>query len=150
VRVVGVFFALLVVSGCAANVDPSTYSVGSVGQVNRSVPGTVVSARRIAIDTNTGAGGVIGGTTGAVAGSAIGGGARANTVGAIGGAVVGALIGAAVEQNGSTRQGIEYVISTSNGSLLTIAQGLEPSLGEGDKVIVLYGSPSRVIRDPRP
>lgn len=135
--------------GCANRMDPSTYSVGSVGQVNRSVAGKVISSRAVRIDGNTGTGGTVGGVTGAVAGSGIGGSGRANAVGAIGGAVVGAIIGAAIEQSSSQRDGMEYVIATENGSLMTIAQQADVQFSEGDKVIILYGSPSRVIRDPR-
>jgi outer membrane lipoprotein SlyB len=137
-------------NGCANTTDPNTYSVGSVGQVNRSVAGNVISARPIRIDANTGAGGAVGGLAGAVAGSSVGGGTRANALGAIGGAVAGAVIGSAIEHSGSQRDGMEYVIATQNGSLMTIAQGVEPLFAEGDKVIILYGSPSRVIKDPRP
>lgn len=140
----------LALAGCANTTDPSTYSVGSVGQVNRSVPGTIVSARPVTINTNTGTGGTVGGVAGAVAGSSIGGGVRANALGAIGGAVAGALIGSAIEQSGANQPGMEYVVTTSNGSLLTITQSAEPRLQENDKVIILYGSPARIIRDPRP
>lgn len=140
---------LLAVVGCANTTDPSTYSAGSVGQVNRSVPGTIISARSVKINMNTGTGGAIGGVAGAVAGSSIGGGSRANALGAIGGAVAGALVGSAVEQSGSQQGGMEYVVSTLNGTLLTITQGSDPRLQENDKVIILYGSPARVIRDPR-
>lgn len=143
-------FASVFLAGCANTTDPSTYSVGSVGQVNRSVAGTVISARMIRIDANTGAGGAVGSMTGAVAGSGMGGSTRANAVGAISGAVVGAVIGNALEQTNSQRDGMEYVISTANNSLMTIAQGLTPSFSEGEKVIILYGSPARVIKDPRP
>ncbi|WP_305807003.1 glycine zipper 2TM domain-containing protein [Stenotrophomonas sp. YIM B06876] len=135
--------------GCANTTDPSTYSVGSVGQVNRSVPGTIISARPVTINTNTGTGGSVGGVAGAVAGSSIGGGTRANALGAVGGAVAGALVGSAIEQNGARQPGMEYVVSTSNGTLLTVTQGSEPRFQENDKVIILYGNPARVIRDPR-
>lgn len=143
--------ALLVsLAGCANTTDPSTYSVGSVGQVNRSVPGVIVSVRPVTINANSGAGAGVGGVAGAVAGSSIGGGTRAHALGAIGGAVAGALVGAAIEQGNSQLSGMEYVVSTTNGSLLTITQGAEPSYRENDRVIILYGSPARLIKDPRP
>lgn len=148
-RYVSALIVLAALTGCANTTDPNTYSAGSVGQVNRSVPGSIISARPVTINTNTGVAGVAGGTAGAVAGSSIGGGARANALGAIGGAVAGALIGNAIEQGGANRAGMEYVVSTSNGNLLTITQGADPMFREGDKVIILYGSPARVIRDPR-
>jgi outer membrane lipoprotein SlyB len=131
------------------NVQPSTYSIGSVGQVNRTISGVVISARTVHIDGATGAGAGTGGLAGAVAGSSIGGGDRANALGAIGGAVAGALIGAAVEHSSTAQDGIEYVVETANGNLMTIVQGPEPAFVEGAKVLVLYGSPARVIRDPR-
>ena len=146
---IAILTILLVLAGCANTTDPSTYSVGSVGQVNRSVPGTIISAGHVTINANTGTGGAVGGVTGAVAGSSIGGGTRANALGAIGGALAGALVGSAIEQSGSQLPGMEYVVSTSNGTLLTITQGSEPRFQESDKVIILYGSPARVIRDPR-
>ena len=148
-KLIAILTILLVLAGCANTTDPSTYSVGSVGQVNRSVPGTIISARHVTINANTGTGGAVGGVTGAVAGSSIGGGTRANALGAIGGALAGALVGSAIEQSGSQLPGMEYVVSTSNGTLLTITQGSEPRFQESDKVIILYGSPARVIRDPR-
>lgn len=137
------------IAGCANTTNPNTYSVGSVGQVNRSVSGIVISARPVNINTNTGIGAGVGGAAGAVAGSSIGGGARANALGAIGGAVIGAIAGSAVEQSGANQPGMEYVISTANGSLLTVAQGVDPRFQENDRVIILYGNPSRVIKDPR-
>ena len=144
-----IFAVAALLAGCADVTSPSTYSVGSVGQVNRSVAGTVISARVIQIDATTGTGGAVGGAVGAVAGSHIGGGARANAIGAIGGAVAGAIVGSAIEHSGSQSTGMEYVITTDNGTLMTIAQGMEPVFKEGDKVLILYGSPARVIKDPR-
>ncbi|RQR81455.1 MULTISPECIES: hypothetical protein [unclassified Burkholderia] len=136
-------------TGCAPNVSPSTYSVGSVGQVNRTVSARVISARPVNIDGQRGAGGLAGLGVGAAAGSAIGGGARANAIGAIGGAVVGAIAGAAIEGAASQQTGIEYVVQTDNDNLMTIVQGANPAFTVGQKVLVLYGSPSRLIADPR-
>ena len=144
-----IFCLPLVVMGCANTTDPSTYSVGSVGQVNRSVPGTIVSARPVSINSNTGTGGAVGGFAGAVAGSSVGGGVRANALGAIGGAVAGALVGSAIEKSGANQLGMEYVVSTANGTFLTVTQGPQPRFQENDKVIILYGSPALIIRDPR-
>ena len=136
-------------TACAPNVSPDTYSVGSVGQVNRSVAARVISARPVAIAGNSAAGGVVGAGAGAVAGSAIGSGARANIIGAIGGAVVGGLAGAAIESGSTKQTGIEYVVQTENDNLMTIVQGAEPVYIVGQKVLVLYGSPARLIADPR-
>jgi outer membrane lipoprotein SlyB len=142
--------AISLFSGCASNVSPQSYSVGSVGQVNRTVSATVISAREIVIAGTTGVGGTAGTAMGAVAGSAVGGNSRGNIIGAIGGAVVGGLAGASIEANATTQKGMEYVVETTNGNLMTIAQGVDPIFAVGEAVLVLYGSPSRLISDPRP
>lgn len=136
-------------AACAPNVSPDSYSVGSVGSVNRAVKGIIISARQINITgTNSGGGALAGGATGGVLGSGVGGGnTRTNVVGAIGGVVAGSIVGAAVEEVATKQTGMEYVIQTENGALLTIVQSDDSQLAEGQKVIVLYGSRSRVIPD---
>lgn len=142
--------AIIALVGCASNLSPRTYSVGSVGQVNRTVSATVISAREVDVAGTTGVGGSAGTATGAVVGSAAGGNnARGNIVGAIGGAIVGGLAGAAIEANATKQKGMEYVVETENGNLMTIVQGSDTVFAEGQKVLVLYGSPSRLIADPR-
>jgi outer membrane lipoprotein SlyB len=143
--------AIVLVAGCVSNVSPSTYSVGSVGQVNRTVAATVISVRGIGIAGTTALGGTAGAATGAAAGSGIGGSnARANIVGAIGGAIVGGLVGASIEANATGQTGMEYVVETENGNLMTIVQGSDSVFVVGQRVLVLYGSPARLIVDPRP
>lgn len=140
----------LAATGCASNISPQTYSVGSVGQVNRTVSGTIISARQVDIAGSTGVGAGAGTATGAVVGSAAGGNnSRGNIVGAIGGAIIGGVAGSAIEANATKQKGVEYVVETENGHLMTIVQGLDPTFNPGQKVLVLYGSPSRVIVDPR-
>ena len=136
-------------AGCTPNIAPSTYSVGSVGQVNRTIAAVVVSVRAVRVDGAGGGGGLAGGAAGAVAGSSLGSSGRANAVGAIGGAVVGAVAGAAIERGASSQDALEYVVQTENDNLLTIVQGKSPLFAEGDRVLVLYGSPARLIADPR-
>jgi len=139
----------LSLAACVPNVRTDSYSVGSVGQVNRTVAGTVVSARPVSIDGTQGGGAAAGAAVGGIAGSSVGGSGRANAVGAVGGLVAGAIVGAAAERASAKAAGFEYVVQTENGSLMTVVQGATPVFAEGAKVLVLYGSPSRVIVDPR-
>lgn len=141
--------AVIVLGGCASNISPKTYSVGSVGQVNRTVSATVISVREVDVAGTTGLGGGAGSAAGAVAGSNMGSSGRDNLLGAIGGAVAGGLAGAAIEGNATKQKGMEYVVETENGNLMTIVQGIDSVFAEGQKVLVLYGSPSRLIADPR-
>ena len=141
--------AIMLISACAPNVSPNSYSVGSVGEVNRTIDGIIISAREVSINGTSSIGGPAGLAAGAVAGSALGGGARANIAGAIGGAVIGGVAGAVAENSITKQKGMEYVIQTSNGNLMTIVQGDANRFYVGNKVLILYGSPSRIIADPR-
>jgi outer membrane lipoprotein SlyB len=142
------FVACLVLIGCTRNISPDSYAVGSVGQVNRAVRGVIISVRQVNISgSQSGAVGAAGAAGGAVAGSAIGGGTRENILGAIAGAVIGGIAGSAIEEGSTRQQGMEYVVEAQNGSLITVVQGINPTLSVGAKVIVLYGTRTRVIAD---
>ena len=147
-RILVVYVAAVLLSACSTNRSPSSYSAGSVGQVNRTVSGTIISVRSVAVSGTNNVGGATGAAVGAVGGSAIGGGTRSNLIGVIGGAVIGGLAGGAIERGQTEYSGFEYVVETSNGNLMTIVQGA-PALSSGERVLVLYGSPSRLIADPR-
>ena len=148
VLVVGIAI-IAAVSGCARNISPNSYSVGSVGQLNRTVSATVISVRSVDVAGTTGTGTGVGAGAGAVAGSGLAGNTRGSIVGAIGGAVVGGIAGAVIESNATYQKGLEYVVETENGNLMTVVQGTEPHIDVGRKVLVLYGFPSRLIQDPR-
>ena len=139
---------VLLLSGCMRNISPDTYAVGTVGQVNRAAKGVIVSARQVNISgSQSGVGAAGGAAAGGVAGSAIGGAARENIIGAIGGAVVGGIIGSVIEEGSTRPTGMEYVIETENGALINVVQGQEPRMAVGQRVIVIYGTRSRVIPD---
>ncbi|NYZ15303.1 hypothetical protein HL658_22415 [Azospirillum sp. RWY-5-1] len=136
-------------AACAPNISPDSYAVGSVGQVNRTVRGVIISARPVAIGgTQSGLGAGAGAVAGGAAGSMIGGNVQTNIIGAVGGAVVGGIAGAMIEESATRQTGIEYVVQTENGALLTVVQGSTPALSVKDRVLVIYGSRSRVVPDP--
>ena len=88
----GVILAMaLMMAACTTNISPDTYSVDSVGDVTRSVPGVVISARPVNVEGTQKIGGLTGAVAGGVAGSAIGGNDRMHALGAIGGAVTDVL-----------------------------------------------------------
>lgn len=136
--------ALMMVA-CTQNISPDSYSVDSVGSVTHSVPGTIVSFRPVNVEGTNQAGGLVGTLAGGVAGSAIGGNSRANALGAIGGAVIGALAGSAIEKGVTSQSGIEYIVKTETGELLTLVQGPSPAFTVGQKVMILYGKRARII-----
>lgn len=143
--------AAIALAGCTTpNISPQAHSSDTVGQVNRTVPATVVSARPVQVTGTNSVGRPVGAIAGGVAGSAIGGGTRANILGAIGGAVIGGLAGGAIEGSTTGQTGIEYVVELqSGGGLVTVVQGPEPVLAAGQRVLLIYGPPARLIADTR-
>lgn len=137
------------VAGCMPNINPDTYGAYGAGELHQTVPGVVYSSRVVRVQGGgTGFGAVTGGVLGAVAGCAIGGG-RGSIATGVGGAALGALAGNAIENRLSNQWGIEYVIKTCEGSLLTIVQGGPCQFQRGQHVLVVMGNcQSRVIPDP--
>lgn len=146
------FFLVLpiLIGGCAKDISPQTYSVGSVGQVNRTVAAKVINVREVDVSGTTGLGGGTGAAMGGIAGSSLGGNNfRGNLAGAVGGAIVGGIAGAAIEASATKQKALEYIVETENGSLMTIVQGADTFFPVNSKVFVLYGNPSRIIPDSR-
>lgn len=142
---------LLCLTGCAADISPDSYSVGAVGQTNRAVAGTVVAAREGSISGSSGAGGTIGAAMGAGAGYALAfrDAGPARIVVAAGAAIVGGVIGAVAESAATKTRVMEYVVQTENGNYMTIVQDTNPTFTVGQRVFVLYSSPSRLVADLR-
>ena len=139
----------LVLGGCAHDISPQTYRAGGVGQVNQTQPAKVVGVREVEVAGNREIGTGAGTAVGAVVGSVAGGGNRGHLIGAIGGAILGGMAGSAIESNATKQRGLEYIVETEGGRLLTIVQGMEPVFYNGQRVLILYGNPTRLIADPR-
>lgn len=144
-----IILSALLLSACARDISPQTYSVGSVGQVNRTISATIISVRAVDVKGTSGIGGAAGAGAGAALGSTIGSSGSDSVAGAIVGAVVGGVAGSVAEGRLSEQKAMEYVVETENGNLMTIVQGLTPVFSVGQKVLVLYGTVSRLIEDPR-
>lgn len=139
----------LLAAGCTHDVSPRSYSVGSVGQLGRTVPATVIDSRVVRIEGTSRIGGVSGAGVGAVTGAGVSSSSSNSIVGAIGGSIVGGLAGAAIERSATDQEGFEYVVETHNGNMMTLVQVDKVPYLPGEKVLVLYGSRSRIIPDPR-
>ncbi len=136
---------MLAVSGCTSRIGANDYATATTGQVNRAVEGVVVNVRRVQVQSDNGAGALVGGAAGAVGGYAIGGDKTAHILGAIGGAVLGSMAGDAAQSALSSQAAYEYVIRLNTGSMVTITQGDDVLLTPGQKCLVLYGAQSRVV-----
>ena len=149
-------FALIVVfvlAGCA-NPTSSRYSVQDVGRVIETSQGTVVSSRIVDVrgGENSGAGAFAGG----VAGATIGGVAIGSGNGSVLAAVIGGLIGAGAgylaEDSVRSREGVEYVIRTDDGRIVTLVQNRERNeepLPGDSRVLLQYGADyTRVVALP--
>ena len=148
-KILVVFFVIFALSSCAPNISVDSYAVGSVGQVNRAVKGIIISARSVNISgTESGIGAVSGAGAGAIGGATLGGDTAGAAVGAIVGAVAGGVVGALTEKELTKQTGMEYVVKTGNGALISLVQSDDVPFKVSQRVIVVYGTRSRIINDP--
>jgi outer membrane lipoprotein SlyB len=137
----------LIIAACTSRIGSDEYNVNHVGTVGQARECVVLSVRKVnvASDSNT-AGTLLGAGAGGVAGSMIGGTDRANILGAIGGAAIGGIAGNASQGYLSSQDGYEYVVRLLDGSgVVTVTQGNDVIMTQGEKCLLLYGQRSRVI-----
>ena len=82
---------------------------------------------------------------GGVAGYSIGGGKTAHTLGAIAGAGLGGLAGDAAQDSLSKQAAYEYVVKLDNGQMMTLSQGTDVLLAQGQRCLLLSGNPARIV-----
>lgn len=140
--------SLLLTGGCARNISSNSYGSSNVGTVATSLPCTVVSVRKVLVESDDNKVGTLGGAiAGAAIGQAIGGG-RGRTIATVAGALAGAAAGNAAQKSMSKQEGLEYTVKTADGTLRTVVQGTDVLLMPGDKAtLVIYpnGERSRLI-----
>lgn len=137
-------------TGCAPSLGGSDYAIAGVGEAAKTLPGVIVSARPVLLnsgkrsgdDAEVNAGGVIGAGAGALAGSQVGGGRGRYVTGALG-ALAGGFAGQMVEKNLKTQKGMEYQVRLDRGDIITLAQGAEPAMAPGQRVYVVMSNRDR-------
>ena len=140
-------------SGCARQISPNVYKASHVGEASRTYSGVVVSMRTVEVEEGerleeNGLGLMGGGLAGGVAGSFVGKG-HGNVAAAGLGAVLGAVGGALLEKEVKKQNAYEYVVKLTDGSALTVVQGMDTQFQIGQKVLVIVSNQgrSRVIAD---
>jgi outer membrane lipoprotein SlyB len=138
-------FALsaVLISGCASNYSPNTYSSNAVQLANKVEAGTIVGYREVAISAN----GNIGAVTGGAAGGILGAQYADSALIAVGGSTVGAIVGNALDHAAGDTTGWEYIIRKANGDLLSVTQREPKPLMLAQKVLVIMGPQARVVPD---
>lgn len=138
--------ASALMAACAPRIGSNDYSYSGVRQTSNAFPCTVVSVRRVNVNSNdNSAGTLLGGVAGGVAGSTIGHGRSANTLGAIGGAAAGMLIGNLAQDSLMSQGGYEYIVRTDSGQTYSVTQGTDTLLAAGQRCMLINGAESRVI-----
>lgn len=147
-RLLTVALCGILLSSCVKD-GVGKYRVQSVGNAQRSVAAIVLSAKPVLITKDTSG-------AGANAGGALGGAIALDNnsdsaAALVAGVIAGAVVGDLVEAHGNTYEGTEYVIESTSGLILTVAQPNEKNdiFSQGDRVILVYGYPHRLIKDPR-
>jgi outer membrane lipoprotein SlyB len=124
--------------GCASQ-SGSSYSREQTRHEMSVRMGVVDSVRRVTIEgTKSPVGAGAGAAIGGVAGSGVGQG-RGSDITAVVGAVAGGLIGAAVEEQATKKNGLEITIKLDNGSYIAVTQEADEEFKPGENVRILSG-----------
>jgi len=135
----------LLIGACTSNIDSSHYTTSNVGTAAAARPCTVISVRQVTVQSDNNLGALFGAGLGGVAGYSVGGGKTAHTLGAIAGAGLGGLAGDAAQDKLSKQAAYEYVVKLDNGQIMTLSQGTDVLLAQGQRCLLLGGNPSRII-----
>ena len=140
-------------SGCARQISSNVYSASSVGETSSTYPGVIIAARQVTVEDKEYLGdnalGIIGGGVGGgYIGSKFGKG-EGNTLATVGGAIAGAAAGAFAEKALKTENAMEYVVALENGESKTVVQGVDPTMGVGQKVWLIVSFQGRSRVNPR-
>lgn len=153
IKVIAPVLAVVALSGCARNIEGGTYSAGSVGEASFTYQGVIVSARKVTVEgheelQDNVLGMALGGAGGALVGNQIGSG-RGNTAATIVGGLAGATAGAFAEKALKQQDGMEYAVKLTNGSMMTVVQGMSGAMSPGQRVLVMVSQDgrSRVVPD---
>ena len=142
----------ILLSGCSSNLGGNDYAARGAGEISNTLKGTIVSARPIMLNSGdksqVGAGAGIGGLSGALLGSTIGGGKGSLVSGVLGG-LAGAGAGHFLQGKMTDQQGMEYQVQLDRGDTISLAQGAEPRMTSGQRVLVIQSNRdrSRVVPD---
>ena len=135
---------VVTLAGCASQ-SGDVYSRSQAQRQLSVFYGTVLVVDTVTIaGSQSGLGTVSGGVIGGIAGNTVGGGhgrALATAVGAIGGA----LIGTAVEEGTTRKNGIELTVELDSGEVIAVVQEADDLYAVGDRVRIIRG-PSGVTR----
>lgn len=131
----------LMLTSCAPKLGGSDYSIADVGANSTSLRGTITSIRvvnLVATDANKpGVGAVAGGLAGAVTGNVV---SNHGPFTTMAGGLLGAAAGHFAEQALTNQEGFEYTVNLDNGEVKTIAQGAEPRMAVGQRVLVVLNN----------
>lgn len=152
-NIISPFLAVLVLSGCARNINSDTYKASHVGESSFTYQGVIASARKVHVEEGeylgeNSTGIAMGGLAGGLAGNQMGKG-TGNVAATIGGAVIGGVAGAFAEKALKSQDGMEYAVRLNNGSMMTVVQGLDNPMNPGQRVLVIVSQDgrSRVVPD---
>jgi outer membrane lipoprotein SlyB len=147
-KLFAVFIAFFYLSACTPIDGQGRYRIETIGNAKRSVGAIVISQQSVMVQGSiTGRGSLIGGTAGGLIADN-----ESDNAGIVfAGILAGAIVGEMIEKDANIHEATEYVIETDNKMLLTVVQ---VDVGNtifkvGEKVILIHGYPSRLIKDPR-
>ena len=138
-------------ASCSRELSPDHYTARQAGQTSITRPGIIKQVTSVKITGSdsleeNGLGIVGGGVAGGVIGSAAG---RGNLLPTALGAVAGAVTGSLIEKKLKEQNGWEYIVEFEDGTFISLVQGENTPMNEGQPVYVISNQWGRSRIVPR-
>ncbi len=131
----------LLLTSCAPKLGGNDYAAADIGTNSASLRGSIIAVRVVNLiakqPNEPGIGAVAGAVAGGVTGNVISNHGPFTTVA---GGLLGAAAGHFAEQALTNQEGFEYTVQLDNGQIQTIAQGADPKMAVGQRVIVILNN----------
>lgn len=129
---------VVLLTGCASQ-SGDVYSRSQTQQQLSVFYGTILVVDMVTLEgSQTGLGTISGGVIGGIAGNTVGGGhgrSLATAVGVIGGA----LVGTALEEGATRKNGVEITVELDSGEVIAVVQEADDIYSVGDRVRIIRG-----------
>lgn len=148
IRYLLLIFCFFSISACVSHDGIGEYRVATIGNAQRTVEAIILSKKDIVLIKPTSGAGA---NAGAALGGAIAADSSDDAAVIVAGIIGGAIIGNNIEASAGSTEGYEYLIETETGKLMTVVQpkNIQEVLREGDKALLIYGYPHKLVKDPR-
>jgi outer membrane lipoprotein SlyB len=140
---------LLIISGCAKNIQSNVYNENETTQMKSISKGVILEVIPVTVEGDKIVGTASGAVIGGISGSMLGGNDTVKVLSGAVGALIGSGVGRTIDGWITGQEGYQYIIELRrDGEIVSIVQGANNPLAVGDNVLLLHNNDqTKVIKN---